>query len=264
MLLSPIKISPLAIRRSSGGSTDVLAELFTSVGATYGWDSESLDITGTTTTAIERGGSGINPANPAAANQPDYTAIDAGFNNHPSLNFVSSDPNYLLKNTANFGAGVTSGMIWCVFHTTILGVFEPIFSASDNATNNAKFMIYKDSSDVFRIILNNGTLNNGLGIPTALSANTTYIFAFQSNGTLNDGWINKTNSFTMWLGGNSGNWLNYANTAGTLNNLAIGARINTSSVYGSGKLGLIWTTPVLTTTDRNNFFDELNAYYNAY
>lgn len=210
---------------------DLLQGIFSSYSFINWWDSNELNISGTTTTYLDRGNEHDLP-NPSATNQATYSASDAGFNGRPSLDYDgTTDYNY--KSFNDFRGSDNSGVIHVTFKTPAsFGVTQTIFAASDEATNAEKIMIYVDSAGDFTCLLNTAGGGNTRIRGIALSVNTEYTAYVGSTGAAFIMGINgATSGFSVDLGFNDGTWLNDATT---LSNISIGGRINSSNnLYGS-------------------------------
>lgn len=255
MDISPINISPLSASRSSG--TVTLQSIINKYSTLrLGFSAENTTDVGTTITAIDYAGAN-NIANPSAASEP--AIVTTYFNSNPSFKWDGSD--YLIKNVANFGAGQTSGTFVFVFRTpSSFAANEMIFGVSDAATNLAKLMIFISTSGKLGFLVNNGALNVYVENDMVLSVNTEYIGTIDSNGSLIGIAINKTNtSTTDVVGINAGEWLSYANTGSKLDNISLGARINTSPQYSNGHLCCLLYYSYLSPTDKGNLTDDLTG-----
>ena len=108
------------------------------------WDSDHLDIVGTTTTALDYNevGTTYDMANPTAGAQPTFTASSANFNEKPSLTFDGSSQ-YLENMVSDFRSGDTGGIIISVFRI-LTGSRVLEFMSSDDATG----VIYMNDSSL--------------------------------------------------------------------------------------------------------------------
>lgn len=257
----PVAISPLNSKRT-GGVANTLAAIFSDFAGRNMWAADNSTVVSTTTTWIDYA-SVHNVLNPAAANQPTTNDPDADFNSKKSATFITDD--YLIKNTPNYGAGQTTGSLWFVIKTNGIDGHENFFEVSDAATNNAKLNVINLAGDYPAIVINDGTSTNSIRSTTALSINSKYIIEIESNGSSIAMYVNGVlQTLTATLGSNLGQWFAYANTLSTLDNITIGARINTSPLYFGGKIALVGNYPLLSTANRNSMFTRLNNYYGVY
>lgn len=260
-MITPIKISPFA-RRLSGGLS--LQQIFNNFGGLNQWAAQNSTVVGTTTTWLDYAGV-HNIENPAATNQPSTTNPDSDFNNKKSATFDGIN-DYLIKNTANYGSGQTTGSLWMVIKTPAVFTTSMIFTVANNVSNLAQLVIYEiAASKELGFYISNGTTIFSLKANMTLLVSTEYIIEVESNGSLVSIYINGVlQTITTFVGTNAGQWFSYANTGNTLNNLAIGARINSTPFYYGGKIAFIGNYPLLNATDRAGMFNALNSYYNVY
>jgi len=242
---------------SLGGLTG-LAKIVSNYGFLNFWDTESLTISGTTTTYIDRLGV-HNLPNPAAANQATYSASDSDFNNKPSLDYDgTTDYNYKAFN--NYRGGDSDGAFYFVFKTgATLSATHPIISFSDESTNNEKLLIFTDSAQKLGCLLNNGANIYSQATTTTLATNTVYVGKIESNGSTYKISINNVDqTINMVFGVNNGNWFN---SLTTLTNISIGARINTSSIYSNAKIVCVGYSPLQSGVNDAALITSLGAYY---
>lgn len=260
-MITPIKISPFAVRKST--SVDALQSIFSTYGGRNQWTAQNSLVSGTNTTWYDYAGT-HNLVNPAATNQPSTINPDSDFNNKKSATFLTDD--YLIKNTANYGSGQTTGSLWMVIKTPAVFTTSMIFTVANNVSNLAQLLIYEiAASKQLGFYINNGTTIVSLKANMTLLVSTEYIIEVESNGSLVSIYINGVlQTITTNVGTNAGQWFSYANTGNTLNNLAIGARINSTPFYYDGKIAFIGNYPLLNATDRAGMFNALNSYYNVY
>jgi len=103
------------------------------------WDSEHTVIDGTTTTFTDFNnvGTAYDLSNPAASNQPAYTASDSDFNNLPSFTFDGAGE-YVSNGVSGYRESDSSGMYISVFRYDSGSNFNFFTSASD--INNGIFI----------------------------------------------------------------------------------------------------------------------------
>lgn len=241
---------------------DILKELFQKYNGHNQWAAEKSTVVSTTTTWIDYAGV-HNVANPAAGNQPTRNDPDTDFNNKKTGSFDGTD-DYLIKNTANYGSGQTTGSVWGVVRTGSSFAGTPsIFSVNNIATTTQKFLISIDTAGKINIVVHNGTTANILTVNTALTLNSKYIIEVESNGSTTLCYVNGV--LQTLTGTNSGLWFAYANTGNTLDNVVVGGAIRASSpLYFFGKIALIANYPLLDTTSRADVFTKLKTFYNVY
>lgn len=174
------------------------------------WDSDHLDIVGTTTTALDYNevGTTYDMVNPTAGAQPTYTASSANFNGNPSLTFDGSD-NYLQNQVSDFRTGDTGGIIISVFRV-LTGSRILEFMSSDDATGiiymndssltgNAYFWISRGTSGIrrFSSTTNIITGNPPTSIAVQNSGSEYKLFVNGSEDTIN--MINSSNDGAVWF-----------------------------------------------------------------
>jgi len=226
------------------------------------WTSKNSTDAGTVSTWLDYDGT-HDLANPAAGNQPTVVNPDSDFNNLKTYSFATDD--YLIKNTPNYGAGQTTGSLWMVFKTSALGVNNSIFSVCDVSTNLSRFQIFIITTNKIRLIVATGATTFALDVDTAVTANTKYIVEFESNGSTVSVYVNGVlAATTVNTGVNTGQWLDNANTLSDLDNVSIGAKINTLPIYFNGKIVSVSNTPLLSDANRTLMFNALNEITNTY
>lgn len=226
------------------------------------WAAENSTIVSTTTTWLDYA-SVHNVANPAAGNQPTRVYPDTDFNNKKTGSFDGTD-DYLIKNTANYGSGQTTGSLWIVVKTGSSFTSSPaIFSVNNIATTTQKLLISINTAGKINITTHNGTTANVLIVDTALTINSKYIIEVESNGSTTSCYVNGV--LQTLTGTNSGLWFDYANTGNTLDNVVIGGAIRASSpLYYFGKIALVGNYPLLTAGNRSDLETKLKTFFNVY
>lgn len=258
-MLTPIKISPLAPRRFGSGAW-TFQKIHNYFSGHNSWSSVNSTDVSTTTTWLDYAGV-HNLANPSATNQPTVVNPDTDFNGLKTYSFVTDD--YLIKNTPNYGAGQTTGSIWLVIKAS--SSFQYLFSCADVSTNSSQFTVYLVNSNKLRFYNHNGTVQFAVEANLTLINNTVYIVEVQSDGGTISIYINDILvPLTLLSGVNSGQWLAYANTLSNLDNIAIGAKINTAPLYSNGTIVYVGNFPLLSSDNRTLMFNALNSIFNVY
>jgi len=204
------------------------------------WDSEHVVIDGTTTTFTDFNnvGATYDLVNPAATNQPTYTASDTNFNNLPSLTFNGVD-DYVTNFVSNFRGSDSSGVLINVVRVVSNNLIAALGSYNNTETYNYVGYSVANVGDVVRIIsaAPNNVGNNlriYLGSTDVLTGRPPFAFANVSTGSEYKIFVNNnqdTVTETTSASNDGAIWFN----DGTQNNIAIGAR-NVSSLSGAANI----------------------------
>lgn len=182
------------IGRAAGGLTGI-DKIVDDAGALNAWSSENLNISGSSTTAIDYLGE-HDLVNPGAANQPTFNATDANFNNKPSLTFDGST-DYLHKAVANWRAADSAGVFVTVCKKS--GTANGLFATADSGTNSFWFAVTQDTNDKSTF------LKSGANHITSNTADTTSkVVAASGDGAALKLWLNavddtNTSAAYSWL-----------------------------------------------------------------
>ena len=244
---------------------DTLSSIFSSYNAISMWSAENLDISGTTTTALDYAGI-YDLVNPAATNQPTFNAASANFNSKPSLSFTTDD---VLTKFTGWRVADTSGVIVSVYRSTVGGtVLTHTLSLSSSVTTN----IYTTTlvrSNLFNPTIKRGGTTNDIRTDISMGAAGTdpMVTAYRGDGvdyavfgSSGEGVITSIQGG----GADNGDWFT-PDLVGA-DTLAIGGLNNGASGIGSWGYGEIeWCATLYLpyTTDATivNCINELNAYY---
>ena len=223
------------------------------------WDSEHLTIVTTTTTANDYStGTNHDLNNPGAGSQPTFTAVNAAFNNLPTLNFNGTS-NYLMKSHPNFLSGESSGEIHMVVSGVVAQRLLP-FTSGDIAGLNY-FVAGSQSSNDYGRLVNSPAFENEIGdsLLTAPNGLGKIVLSFASTGSVYrifiDG-VEKT--VNMFLGTNDGKWFP---SVPNRDNLAIGAILKSSNDYGNFTWAYTSIYPLLSDAFRTTLINGLKTKY---
>jgi len=201
------------------------------------WDSEHVTINGTTTTFedFNNVGAAYDLENPAATNQPTYTASDANFNNLPSFDFSGVD-DYVVGTAANFRSSDTSGAFISVYKLDNGARLTTLATSSSSTNNYIGFAV--PLSNTYRFIALSGVSRSWRGSTNINNTTTSYAVANVDTGSAYKQWINETpQTITMVSGANDGLiWT--GSLAGGFDTLAIGALVRQGSA--SNFSGIRW------------------------
>jgi hypothetical protein len=236
-------ITPYKGKVGGTGGGITIAQIISDYGYLNAWGAGNLTIAGTSTTADDYL-SEHNLVNPAATNQPTYSASDANFNGNPSLSYDGVD-DYLTKSVSNYRGSDTTGIITAVFNLNddTAGQNNFLFTSA-NSTINTEFLSIQYQDKKLQIALvSSGSVVYSLEYAVTLNLNQSYVASVFSNGSTVklclDGVIQ---TFTVSSGANAGEWLDVPTT----NNISIGARARTSNNYGKSKSSFIGYSPYST------------------
>ncbi len=183
------------------------------------WDSEHVTINGTTTTLedFNNVGSAYDLSNPAASNQPAYTASDSDFNGLPSFTFDGAG-DYVKNSAANYRNSDNSGLTVGVLLIESGSNFD--FLGSTGLSSSEIMGSARIISNEYRPRIANGSFDNRISASTTtVSIATPYVFTFGSTGSEYKITINGVQqSISVSLGNNDGKW--YDDVA--VQNIAIG------------------------------------------
>ena len=213
---------------NSSGGAGGLSSIITTYGFLNAWSSENVNISGTDTTLVDYLGE-HDLVNPAAANQPSYTASDSDFNNKPSLTYDGTT-DYSYKAVANYRGSDTGGVIIGVCKVNG-GIGVTFLSVSDEAANN-EFSWQKITTNMYQYsIKNSGVVNSILGSTTNINDSSAHVLSTRSNASSYKMTVDSTNeAFSVAGGVDNGKWLS-GNTVA--DNLVIGALVQTVTTYSS-------------------------------
>ena len=194
------------------------------------WDSENVSIVGSTTTFLDYNqvGTQYDLSNPAAVNQPTYNASSANFNSLPSFTFDGVN-DYVSNSVSDYRIGDQSGMVISVYRV-LSGVNLHLFTSADSANNDYLInQIIIPANGRFRLGTENaGTFNTHAGTDD-ISANTSRVYAFGSNGTVHK-FFNNGVADTISITTAAGEWLG---DIASRDNIAIGAQLRSSPSYSN-------------------------------
>ena len=214
--------SPLAQRRTSGGSTPV----YHLSSALHEWYYKNSTVVGTTVTSVDTGSvGGMNMANPDVSSEPIVNIDNIQFDG------VSQ---YQIKNIANFRGADTTGCVHIKFIPTdnTFNQVNYFFTSAD--INSVSLVGFSYVNLKIRINIRTPSLVLILDTVNAMTINTINTVSIFSNGTTIKLYLNGVlQSLSLVLGTtNDGRWFNFSPDR---DNLAIGALITTSNVFGKLK-----------------------------
>tara|TARA_R110000803_G_scaffold144677_1_gene210491 strand:- start:21 stop:803 length:783 start_codon:yes stop_codon:yes gene_type:complete len=194
------------------------------------WDSENVVISGTSTTLTDFNnvGTTYDLVNPAATNQPTYTATDSDFNNLPSLTFDGID-DYVKNSVSLFRYGDSSGMYISVFK--YLGGLYFQFLTSTDENNAGRFIkqsltggtvqyTHRWGGGTSNIDTTQGSITSGDVEIQALAGNGSSYVTYNSDGVIAN--TVSGNSSYKWFNG-----------VPSRNNIGIGASIEPTLLYAN-------------------------------
>lgn len=228
----------------------------------YAWyDSKNTNTVASTTTATDLGSFGHDLSNPAATNQPTLNVADVDFNGEDSYTFDGTT-DYLSKNVANYGSGLTSGETHIVVKP-VATKFAYGLCVADVASNNDLFASMGVASNrYFQVKASVGAINDVVkdSLNTNLSneANTILLSAVYTGSAYmiyKDG-VLMTVAFVA--GGDNGHFLS---ALSNVDNVAIGALLRLTKNYGSFKWGASGIFPVQTTPNRTLLMGGIKTRY---
>ena len=223
------------------------------------WDSEHVSIVGTTTTFedFNNVGTAYDLANPAATNQPTYTASDSDFNNLPSFTFDGVG-DYLINNVSDYRTSDNSGVMICVIKRNLADI-SPILSFGAGA-GTTRMSIRVTATGALQFVKLGGTGGNRINTTTTLANNTqSYVLAIASTGSVYKMFID--NGSESFSGTDDGIWLSAYGTPNTLNNISIGASVSGSINYADAKIAMCGYFPYVSDTKTVEIINFLKTKY---
>ena len=240
-----------------GGGGDGLTKIFDNYGFLNMWSSENLTISGTDTTAIDYAGE-HDLVNPAAGNQPIYSASDANFNSKPSLTFDGTD-DYLSKSFVGYRNGDNTGVMVNVYRR-LSGTYETAFCISEVSSDNNYVGLSSLATNNFEWIIRRTTFNNNY-LGTTINTNNTdaRAVAIFSDGVNNGTIINGVDE-TIAVTGTDGLWVNDILDSDTLE---IGALLINPSFSVYSNIGWCFSgyLPYVSKANIIALQNELKTYY---
>lgn len=188
------------------------------------WDSEHIDVSGTTTTLLDYNtiGTAYDMANPTASNQPTLTPLNIKFNSRPSIGFGGVSQ-YVENNVSGWRNGDSSGLTIHVVNVINNNAFNTIFSSSDLTSNNDFYLDAVFTKNITVNHLSSGSTKFLKG-DTLMTGLSTYILAFASDGSNYKFHVNGVlQDLTPWAAQDDGTWLDAILNRG---NIVIGARVS--------------------------------------
>ena len=196
------------------------------------WDSEHINVSGTTTTLYDYNEVGVqhNLTNPAASNQPTFNASSANFNSKPSFTFDGVS-DYVRKTVSGYRPTDTSGVFISVYRL-ISGIQICDITVSDTTATN-RYIFNQINTDTLRVYVLNGSTVSFRG-STNINDTNSKVVAYGTSGSVYKQWVGTTaQTINMISGVNNGaEWLNDPSSNG-YNNLTIGALERTSLAYSN-------------------------------
>jgi len=174
---------------------------------------------------------------------PDYSANGYDFTqgvatNQPTLSANSIDfttNDFMINNTANVFSGDSSGYIFFAMNH-ITGQRLDILTSCDTATNNFDFrLVSSASTNKIQLIVRQSGVNNTVILDTTTLINGFNYGWIRSNGSAFSGKVNGV-SQTINATIDNGAWLNSVTNR---DNIAIGATIRLSPLYGEGGINKV-------------------------
>ncbi len=222
------------------------------------WDSEHVSVVGTTTTFedFNNVGTAYDLTNPAATNQPTYTAIDSDFNNLPSLTF-DGQSHYLTNNVSDYRISDNSGMMVCVIKRGGADI-SPILSFGAGA-GTTRMSLRTTTSGALQFVKLGGAGGTRINSTTTTANNTqTYVLVIASTGSAYKMFIDSgSESFS---GTDDGLWLSSYPT-GNLNNISVGASVSGSINYADAKVAMSGYFPYVDNATTLNLISFLKTKY---
>lgn len=252
MLLSPLKISPLAGK----GTLTGLSKIVSDYSIYNAWSSEHLLVSGSTTTVYDYKGE-HNLSNPAALNQPTFNSSSAKFSNKPSLTFNGTN-NYLSKSVSGWRASDTSGIFISVFRIVSGGQINALTTADVGA--GTQFTYSSVNTNSYRFIVRADATNNSFRGSTVINDGSGRVIAHASTGSTYRININGNNeTLTMIAGSNDGKWINLITGRDNIN---IGALIyGGTPIYGYIEWVFSGYAPYTTDANLLALVSALKTYY---
>jgi hypothetical protein len=169
------------------------------------WDSDSLSIVSTLTTAIDYNevGAAYDLANPSPDNQPTFNSSDTGANGYPSLSFDGTT-DYLINPVSNWRTSDSSGLI--VFVAKYISGRYYALTTTDNASTNY-YLQQRVLANKFEFLIKGSGINDIYG-STDVNDGNYHVIAYASTGSeykmFVDGALETIN---IQSGSNNGKWL---------------------------------------------------------
>ena len=186
------------------------------------WDSEHVVINGTATTFTDFNnvGAAYDLENPAATNQPAYTASDSDFKNLPSFTF-DGVADYMLGSAPNWRSSDTTGAFISVYRLAGDLRLAPLVASSDTTINYLNWTVVLTST--FRSTSVTAAGNSSYRGSTNINNTTTsYAVATVNDGSAYKLFVNNNlETVTMVSGVNDGSKWFASDTS--LNRITVGA-----------------------------------------
>ena len=219
------------------------------------WDSEHAVIDGNNTTFIDFNnvGTTYDLTNPAATNQPTYTASDSNFNNLPSFDFDGVG-DYMLGTAANYRNSDDSGALISVYKLDNATRLSSITISSSASTYYIGFSLI--ATNTYRFVAFAGPSRQWRGSTNINNTTTSYAVANVCTGSSYKQWINETpQTVTILAGTNDGSlWTD----AVAFDNIAVGALVRPSGV--SNFSGIKWAFSGYFPYTSDSQIDDIMAY----
>lgn len=188
------------------------------------WDSEHLDIVGSTTTALDYNivGTQYDLANLTAGGQPTFNA--SNFNGFPSLQFDGVG-NYLHNGVSDWRSADSSGFLVNIVRMTAQAGAMGILYTSQ-ASSGSRYIGDENLTGTSRIRVRDSTFNTITSNTTTILDNTPYILSSRSDSSDYKLWIDSVVQSKTVVGSDDGNWMD---SVSNRDNITLGARIRSNN-----------------------------------
>jgi hypothetical protein len=174
------------------------------------WDSEHVIIDGTETTFTDFNnvGTTYDLVNPAATNQPTYTATDSDFNNLPSFAFDGID-DYMLGSASNWRSSDIKGAFISVYRLIGNTRLAPLVALSSTSLNYINWTVILSSTFRSTNVTTGGNASYR-GSTNIQTSSQSFVIANVSDGSNYKMWVNNDlETITMVTGVDDGSiWFN--------------------------------------------------------
>ena len=220
-------ITPFASKAAALG--DPLTNIVNSYGFLNAWSSENLNISGTTTTAIDYLGE-HDLVNPAAGNQPTYSSSDSAFNNKPSLTF-NGTTDYLYKAVSDWRGSDSSGVFVGVYRL-LTGTNIFTLSTSDETLDTTWGWRELQNSALFNFHLRSGGTSNQMRAnDTLISDTNAHVISGASTGSAYESVVDGVNNTIAVVSGTDNGF--FLDSISGRDNVAIGGWIRNTKTYAN-------------------------------
>jgi|TARA_Y100000310_G_scaffold167497_1_gene167274 hypothetical protein len=244
----------IAINSLSGAGG--LSSIITTYGFLNAWSSENLTINGTTTTAHDY----LNEhdlSNPAAANQPSYSASDSDFNNKPSLLFDGVN-DYLNKNTADWRIADSTGVFISVCRLVGGTTFNMLTSGDLGSANDFEYTLV--NTNALRQYMKDGSSADSWRGTTVVNDNAAHVMASANSGSAYKIMVDSNNdAITMLSGTDDGDF--WMDNMSNRDNITIAALVRNTLQYSNIEWCFSGYLPYVSDANIISLQDDLKTYY---